>query len=98
MGDPLYRAGVDKADVARFWAAKGWEWPIVSNCDFCFFHRTAEQQHQALHYPDRAAWWIKMEEYARATWGDRPLVDILDDGQLDLFGDDLEQFSCACTD
>ncbi|NJL03277.1 MAG: hypothetical protein HC910_22910 [Spirulinaceae cyanobacterium SM2_1_0] len=95
---PLARDGVTGADVARYWQRRGWEWPLVSNCDFCFFHRPAQQRHQAERYPERAQWWIRKEQQVGATFGDKALADILSPDQLDLFEPDLGQFACACTD
>lgn len=95
---PMARGGVTKADVARYWQRRGWEWPLVSNCDFCFFHRAPEQRHQADRYPERAQWWIEKERQVGATFGDKPLANILSPEQLDLFEADLGQFACACTD
>lgn len=95
---PMYQDRVDRAAVVSFWSCKGWEWPAVSNCDFCFFHRQSEHQHQALHHPERAQWWEQMEQETIATFGDRPLHDLIDPAQGDLFGADLGQFSCICTD
>ena len=95
---PMARDRVTKQDVVRFWERKGWQWPTVSNCDFCFFHRGPEHRHQALLHPERAQWWIDFEKEVGATFGDRPLWEILDPTQEDLFTPDLEQFACACTD
>lgn len=95
---PMYQDRIDRAAVVKFWKSKGWQWPTVSNCDFCFFHRPAEHQHQALHYPARAQWWEQMEQVAGATFGTRPIGDLINPNQGDLFGADLGQFSCMCGD
>jgi len=95
---PLYDDGIDRIDVVRFWQGKRWDWPAVSNCDFCFFHRAAEHQHQAHHYPDRARWWVNQESLAGATFGDSPINDLIDPNQTELFTPDLGQFGCMCGD
>lgn len=89
---PLYQARVNNWEILKFWKQKGWEWPSVSNCDFCFFHRAFEQQKQARLYPDRVVWWQEMEEKVGATWGREPLQDILNPVQMSL---DLD-FSGGC--
>ena len=97
---PLVELGVTKSIVSDFWRKKGLEFPTVSNCDFCMFHHASQQRHQALNFPERALWWMNMEKQAKANFGDRPLKQILENDQIEMFGADLDQFqlSCACTD
>lgn len=96
---PLYQARVDNWEIKKFWSQKGWDWPEVSNCDFCFFHRQSQHQAQARIYPERVAWWQEMEEKVGATWGTEPLDDILNPAQMSLFDFDFDSGSgCLCGD
>lgn len=94
---PMYEDRITKLDVNKFWSDKGWEFPSISNCDFCFHHRNIQQQVQAKSYPERSQWWINMEKQANATFGKQPLEQILTQSLLDVFADD-EQSMCHCTD
>lgn len=92
---PLYHERITKDDVRLYWERKGWKFPSVSNCDFCFHHRPVQQRVQAQLHPERAQWWIEMEELADATWGDRLLQDILSQRLIpDIYSESL----CHCTD
>lgn len=95
---PLFEDKITKDEIVDFWQAKGWKFPAVSNCDFCFFHRQAEHKHQYHHHSERMDWWMRQEDRVRATFGDRPLTEIVNNPQTDMFGADLEQFSCLCHD
>jgi len=91
---PMFQDGIDHLDVIKFWKDKGWEFPAVSNCDFCFFHRKPEMLEQHEQHGDRAKWWMEMEETAGATFGDDPLAEI-------IYGKakgETELLSCLCTD
>lgn len=94
---PMYEDRIGKLDVNKFWDDKGWEFPSISNCDFCFHHRPIQQQIQAKMYPERAQWWIEMEEKVQASFGKLPLKSILSQEVLDIF-DDSDQSMCHCTD
>lgn len=100
---PLFNDGVTKSDVIRFWDKKGWVFPNISNCDFCFNHTEKEIREQFKLYPERADWWIEQEKsFANInrnrpfSFKDRPLKEILKTDQLDLFLDG--DISCDCTD
>lgn len=95
---PLIRDGITKRMVQAFWIRQGWQFPTVSNCDFCFFHKASQHRHQADLYPDQMQWWINMEKDIGATFGKKSLQAIINDPQESLFEPDLEQFSCHCTD
>lgn len=66
---PLADANVSKHDVARFWAAQNFDLMLESingktplgNCDGCFLKSEASQAALARDYPDRHAWWERME-------------------------------------
>lgn len=69
---PLYDAGVSKHDVALFWRGQPFDLrlPIVNgkthlgNCDGCFLKSEQNVALLARDYPDRHAWWERMEELA----------------------------------
>ena len=71
---PLATAGVSKADVAVFWAAMPYDLDLpningkcwLGNCDGCFLKSEASIASFARDYPDRAAWWERMEARASA--------------------------------
>ena len=96
---PLYEERITKQQVNEFWERKGWTFPIVSNCDFCFHHTDYQQRVQAIAYPERAQWWIEKEQQSGNTFGKRSLVDILSQGMLQIFNQPEEETSmCHCTD
>lgn len=92
---PLNQYKIDRLDVAKYWLDKGWQFPSVSNCDFCFNHRGVEQQRQAELFPDRAQWWIDFEQESGKTFGDHKLTNILTQPLLDVYGNTEP---CHCTD
>lgn len=92
---PLYRDRITNDDVVRFWRNKGWTFPEISNCRFCFHHRDVQQQRQAQLEPENVRWWLEMESKANSTFGKRPLAEILDQPLLNVFDDSLP---CHCTD
>lgn len=92
---PLYEDRIIHDDVRQFWQRKGWEFPDVSNCRFCFHHTEVQLQRQAVAEPDNAQWWLDMERKTGKRFGKRPLADIFAQSILDVFGD---QPSCFCTD
>jgi hypothetical protein len=92
---PMHEYGISKLEVAKYWLEKGWQFPEVSNCRFCFHHRDIEQQRQAELEPDNLQWWLEQEEKTGHTFGKRPLKDILAQPLLDVYGD---RESCHCTD
>jgi hypothetical protein len=94
---PLYEERIDKWQVAKYWDKKGWKFPAVSNCDFCFHHRDKQQQRQFELYPDRAKWWMDLEAEIGHHCGDRPLQQIIDQTLLPVFDGDDEN-PCHCTD
>jgi hypothetical protein len=92
---PMYEHGISKLDVAKYWLDKGWQFPEISNCRFCFHHRDIEQQRQAELEPDNLQWWLEQEEKTGHTFGKRPLKNILTQPLLDVYGD---REPCHCTD
>lgn len=65
---PLIENNVNHQQIIKFWEQKGWDFPLVSNCDFCFFHRYQEQRTQLEKYPERFQWWIDQEETIGGTF------------------------------
>lgn len=69
---PLADAGVSKHDVAKFWRGAPFDLrlPNVSgkcwlgNCDGCFLKSEANVAAFTRQFPDRAAWWERMEDLA----------------------------------
>lgn len=93
---PLYLDGIKHHQVKEFWAKKGWQFPDVSNCDYCFFHRQEEHLRQFAEHPDRAAWWIQQEERVGATFHkERTMLETLHGTASPLFEEDEP---CHCTD
>lgn len=65
---PLWLEGVTGSHVIDFWQSKGWDFPQVSNCDFCFFHRQPEMQQQSQAHPVRSKWWRERERERTHFW------------------------------
>lgn len=69
---PMVAAGVSKNDVAEFWRRQSFDLRLpnhdgktpLGNCDGCFLKAEAIQAHLAANYPDRHAWWERMESVA----------------------------------
>lgn len=69
---PLVEAGVSKRDVADFWSRQPFDLRLpnvngncwLGNCDGCFLKSEANIAALARDYPDRHAWWERMEEVA----------------------------------
>lgn len=92
---PMYEHGISKLDVAKYWMEKGWQFPEISNCRFCFHHRDIEQQRQAELETENLQWWLEQEEKTGHSFGKRPLKQILAQPLLDVYGD---REPCHCTD
>lgn len=62
---PLAAAGVDEAEVFRFWRAQPFDLrlagPWEGNCDGCFLKNRAALQRMWVDHPERMAWWVDME-------------------------------------
>ncbi len=94
---PLNEDKITREDVVKYWDERGWEFPAVSNCRFCFQHRDLQQQYQAELEPENLQWWLDMEAEVGATFGTRSLNDILSQPLLDGVMDKNEE-DCSCTD
>lgn len=94
---PLFSAGINQLNVMRFWYKKGWEFPKISNCSYCFFHTAEQQRLQHSMHPNKRHWWEEWEKKVDANFGDRPLTQILDGTPIEEQLDG-PLFSCMCTD
>ena len=92
---PLYQDRVTHAMIRQFWQRKGWVFPEISNCRFCFHHTAIQLQRQATLEPDNLDWWLQQESRTGATFGDQPLAEILRQPVLPVFDD---KAFCFCGD
>ncbi|QBQ73993.1 hypothetical protein kac68v162_gp145 [Nodularia phage vB_NspS-kac68v162] len=95
---PLYTDRVTQSDVRAFWDKHPpFIFPEVSNCDYCFFHRTEEMEKQFKANPIRYFWWNDKEREMHRTFGDKRLKDRFasDTPQTDSY--DFNE-ACSCTD
>lgn len=90
---PLFANGVKKEDVIRYWDREGWEFPVVSNCRFCFFHSDRELVLQSQLEPNNLDWWTNKEEQIGQSFGSRTLLE-----RINNPSGKSEQASCFCTD
>ena len=94
---PMYEARIDHRMVKEFWKNKGWKFPEISNCRFCFNHTPTHQQRQAILEPANLQAWLEMESVTGKTFQDAALSDILRQPLLDVY-DSEEIFCSGCTD
>lgn len=99
---PLIDNKITNQMIVNFWKQEKWEFPEISNCDFCFFHRINELQRMKDLYPERIKWWIEMEEKIGATFNKNFKMRDIDDPQTSILELPLfsysEDFNCNCTD
>ncbi len=94
MEFPLFENGITKSHVNDFWKQKGWVFPEVSNCRFCFHHTYAELRYQAEVEPENLQWWLDMEKKVGRTFARKSL-----DSKLKNRGkEDSTSSGCLCTD
>jgi hypothetical protein len=93
---PLYDDRISHNTIRQFWNRKGWVFPEISNCRFCFHHTAVQLQRQAVLEPENLQWWLAQEERVGASFGTRPLAEILRQPVLDVFDDNRQ--SCFCGD
>jgi len=91
---PMYEHKISSLDVTKYWLEKGWQYPEVSNCSFCFHHRDVQQQRQAQLQPEKLQWWLAQEKKVGHTFGKRPLEQIISQPLLDVY----DHAPCHCTD
>lgn len=77
---PLAAAGVSKRDVSEFWGRQPFDLRLpnvggrcsLGNCDGCFLKAQASRAALARDYPERFAWWARMEKLCEENgWGGR---------------------------
>jgi hypothetical protein len=116
---PLVTAGVTKEMVGDFWKAQPFDLGLPNingvtmhgNCDLCFLKPAAQVLSLIREKPERALWWIKMENHAQssnATFGngarfrqDRPSYQEMynnANNQKVLFDPNEEGIPCFCGD
>ncbi len=73
---PLHEANVTKRDIYQFWKSQPFDLQLenvngatpLGNCDMCFLKSEKILAHIAKTMPDRADWWIRMEQERGATF------------------------------
>jgi 3'-phosphoadenosine 5'-phosphosulfate sulfotransferase (PAPS reductase)/FAD synthetase len=84
---PLFHAGVTKRDVTAFWMRQPFDLRLpnikgntsLGNCDGCFLKSEASRAALAREYPERFAWWVRMEAIAQGTFRPaEPYADLSD--------------------
>lgn len=73
---PLLEANISKKDVVDFWDKQAFNLNLGSangvtpkgNCDFCFLKSEHILASMAKQHPERAEWWIKMEQDMKSTF------------------------------
>lgn len=116
---PLVVDGITKQDVGNFWKAQPFDLGLPNmngvtmhgNCDLCFLKPTHQIISLIREKPERADWWIAMENHAQSsnkTYGDgakfrkdRPSYAELKKFALshdDMFDTNEEAIACFCGD
>jgi 3'-phosphoadenosine 5'-phosphosulfate sulfotransferase (PAPS reductase)/FAD synthetase len=116
---PLVAAGVTKETVGQFWRGQTFDLGLPNmngvtmhgNCDLCFLKPAHQVLSLIREKPERAIWWIKMEEHAQSsnkTFGDgakfrkdRPSYKEMYAyamQQTDMFDQAEESIPCFCGD
>lgn len=113
---PLAMAGITKHDVGEFWKSQPFDLMLPNingvtyhgNCDLCFLKGANQTFRLIKEKPERALWWIKMENTTLASKPsgatfrkDRPSYSEMYEYALqqdDMFGDDDETIACFCGD
>ena len=101
---PLADAGVTKRDIYQFWEQQPFDLHLenvngatpLGNCDMCFLKSEKILANIAKTMPDKADWWIRMEQETGSTFRkDRNLAEFTDfvGRQADWVFDD-ESFFC----
>jgi 3'-phosphoadenosine 5'-phosphosulfate sulfotransferase (PAPS reductase)/FAD synthetase len=105
---PLLDAGVSKMDVNEFWSKSWFDLRLNNaagstpkgNCDFCFLKSEATLAAMAKQHPERAEWWMRMEQECGSTFRKgrnlNEFVDFVQRQQDWIF--DEEGFFCQADD
>jgi 3'-phosphoadenosine 5'-phosphosulfate sulfotransferase (PAPS reductase)/FAD synthetase len=114
---PLADAGVVSSHIGSFWESQPFnlQTPMYngksfhSNCDLCFHKPVAQIVSLIQEKPERAVWWIEMENYAKENFAksvihfsrDHPTYSDMakySSQQRDMFDANEEAIACFCGD
>ena len=113
---PLGSAGITKGDVGKFWAEQSFDLGLPNNngvtmhgnCDLCFLKGGSQILSLIAEKPERAKWWIEIEELGLASKPsgahfrtDRPSYAQMlkfSKEQRDMFSPDEQTIACFCGD
>ena len=114
---PLADAGVVSAHIGSFWESQTFnlQTPMYngksyhSNCDLCFHKPVAQIVSLIQEKPERAVWWVEMENYAKENFAksvihfsrDHPTYSDMakySSEQRDMFDPNEEAIACFCGD
>lgn len=114
---PLADAGVVSAHIGSFWESQTFnlQTPMYngksyhSNCDLCFHKPVAQIVSLIQEKPERAVWWVEMENYAKENFAksvihfsrDHPTYSDMakySSEQRDMFDANEEAIACFCGD
>jgi hypothetical protein len=110
---PLYDAGIDRAEIRRWWALQSFDLDIEDrwgNCDNCFLKNRAKVAQNIQERPTSADWWIEQQKAIGGFFRSpkRPMHSYVDIKAWALNGDvkpwdqismtDALDLECACTD
>ena len=114
---PLAQAGIQSSDIAKFWENNSFDLQLpkvgqnkLSNCDLCFLKGDATLVTLIQDKPERANWWIDMENKMKvhSKFENKALISFrknstsyqeiqrFSKNQMQLFSDDT--ISCFCGD
>lgn len=76
---PLVDLGLTATEIGAFWEAADFDLQLpnlggkcwMSNCDGCFLKSEASRAALIREFPERAAWWERMEEWVKTVRKDR---------------------------
>lgn len=96
---PLVENNIEHRHVIDYWDKRGWRFPSVSNCDFCFFHRYHEHQSQIQNHKSRINWWIDQEKKMGKTFLNSHSYEEIKDYRVSIKNTPLFSGAlCSCTD
>lgn len=84
---PMVADGVTQRDIVSFWKSQPFDLGLSNdsgstpkgNCDFCFLKSESILAAMAREHPDKAEWWMRMEEMTGATFRQgRNLAEFVD--------------------
>jgi hypothetical protein len=114
---PLAQAGIQSADIGKFWENNSFDLQLpkvgqnkLSNCDLCFMKGDATLVTLIQDKPERATWWIEMENKMKAhsKFENKALISFrknstsyqemqtFSKNQMQMFSDDT--IPCFCGD